>query len=201
METLPNEPTLMVHDYYLEPILSTLESGGLILYPTDTIWGIGCDATDAEAVERTYALKGRDRTKPLIVLVSSIEMLKNYVRQVHPRLETLLLYHVRPLTIIYKNAMNLPKNVTAPDGSIAIRIPQDKFCKALIETFGKPLIATSANLSREPYPGNFGEISSAIIQGVDKVVKYRQGDKALGEPSVIAKLSDPLKGELVFLRE
>jgi len=201
METLPNEPAFMMHDYYLEPILSTLESGGLILYPTDTIWGIGCDATNAEAVERVYALKKRDRNKPMIVLVASIEMLKKYVRHVHPRLETLLLYHVRPLTIIYKNAMNLPKNVTAPDSSIAIRIPQDKFCQALIEAFGKPLIATSANLSGEPYPANFGEISSAIIQEVDRVVKYRQGEKGLGEPSVIAKLSDPVKGELVFLRE
>jgi L-threonylcarbamoyladenylate synthase len=189
----------MAQNYNLEPIISTLEKGGIILYPTDTIWGIGCDATNAEAVEAVFALKERDRSKPFVLLVSSIDMLKQYVRYVHPRVETLLAHHTRPLTIIYDKAMNLPPNAAGPDGSVAIRISQDDFCQNLIRAFGKPLVATSANISDEPFPKHFGEISSTVIERVDYVVKYRQMEKDLGQPSVIAKLSED--EELVFFRE
>ncbi len=189
----------MVHHYDLEPILSCLETGGTILYPTDTIWGIGCDATNEVAVEKVFSLKQRPPSKPFPVLVSSIEMLKEYVKWVHPRLETLLQYHERPLTIIYENATNLAKNATSADGSVAIRIPKDPFCQQLIENFGKPLVSTSANISDAPYPNHFGEISSAVIIGVDHVVKYRQLDKNMGQPSVICKLDE--NEELFFLRE
>jgi len=190
----------MTLDYDLRPIIETLEAGGLILYPTDTIWGIGCDATDPVAVEKVFNLKNRPRHKPFILLVSSIQMLKNYVEQLHPRLETLLIYHERPLTIIYDQAKNLPSNAIADGGSVGIRLVQDPFCKALIENFGKPVVGTSANISDQPFPNNFGEVSSAVIQGVDCVVKYRQADKEKRQPSVIARLNDPVRGELEFLR-
>ncbi len=201
MFALANETDCMTDDYKLNPIQQILSDGGLILYPTDTIWGIGCDATNAEAVEKVYELKNRDRSKPFVLLVASIEMLKNFVEHVHPRVETLLLHHVQPLTFIYDKAKNLPSSVLGPGGSVAIRIPQDAYCRNLLEDFGKPLVATSANVSDQPFPRYFGEISSEIIQGVDFVAKHRQGDKTMGSPSVIAKLSDPIKAELVFLRE
>lgn len=201
MFALANETDCMTDDYKLNPIQTTLNEGGLILYPTDTIWGIGCDATNPEAVEKVYELKNRDRSKPFVLLVSSIDMLKNYVEHVHPRVETLLTHHLQPLTFIYDKAQNLPDCVLGPGGSVAIRIPQDDYCKTLIEEFGKPLVATSANISDEPFPRYFGEISSQVIQGVDFVEKHRQGDKTMGAPSVIAKLSDPVKAELVFLRD
>ncbi len=199
MHTFTNPTNYMVHNYELEPILAYLETGGTILYPTDTIWGIGCDATNEDAIDKVISLKQRDPSNPFVILVSSIEMLKKYVTWTHPRLETLLQYHERPLTIIYENAINLAKNATSMDGSVAIRIPKDPFCQQLIENFGKPLVSTSANISNAPYPNHFGEISSAVIIGVDHVVKYRQLDKNMNEPSVICKLDE--NEELFFLRE
>jgi L-threonylcarbamoyladenylate synthase len=196
MQTFTKKATTMVNHYDLEPILACLENGGTILLPTDTIWGIACDATNAEAVEKVHELK---RNRPFVLLVSSIEMLKDYVQQVHPRIETLLLFHQRPLTIIYENAKNLPTNAYGDDGSVAIRITHDPFCQSLIESFGKPIVATSANISGDPLPNHFGEISSAVIIGVDYVVKYRTMDKDMNEPSVIAKLDE--NEELVFFRE
>lgn len=183
----------------LETITATLENGGLILYPTDTIWGIGCDATNPEAVQKIFDLKNRSHDNPFVILVNSIAMLKEYVEHVHPRIETLLIHHVQPLTMIYDQAKNLPSIACSKEGSVAIRVVQDSFCRELISQFGKPLIASSANINDKPYPANFGGISSAVITGVDYVVKWKQGEKKLGQPSVIAKLSD--KEELVFLRE
>lgn len=189
----------MVNHYELEPILACLENGGTILYPTDTIWGIGCDATNADAVEKVFALKDRDRNKPFVLLASSIQMVKEFVHQMHPRIETLLLFHERPLTVIYPGAQNLAPNAIGSDRSVAIRIPKDDFCKALISEFGKPLVATSANISDEPFPNHFGEISSAVIVGVDHVVRYRQMDKDMNQPSVIAKLDE--NEELCVIRD
>jgi L-threonylcarbamoyladenylate synthase len=201
MFTLAKEFECMTDDYTLNPIINILEQGGAILYPTDTIWGLGCDATNPQAVEKIFDLKERDRGNPFVLLVSSITMLRDYVEHIHPRIETLLIYHKQPLTFIYDQAKNLPAISHGENGSVAIRIPQDDFCKRLIENFGKPLVATSANIEKEPLPRYFGEISSAVIQKVDYVVKHRQTDRTLGAPSVIAKLNDPDKAELVFLRE
>ncbi len=198
MLSYANTASYMTQNYDIKPLLPVLESGGLILFPTDTIWGLGCDATSAAAVESVYELKKRDRSKPFVLLVSDIEMLKNYVVHLHPRLETLLQYHKRALTIIYDQAKNLPANCIGGDGSVAIRIPQDDFCRDLISAFGKPVVATSANISDEPFPSFFGEISSEVISGVDAVADYRRWDKTKREPSVIAKLDD--KEELVVLR-
>lgn len=182
----------------LEKITTVLSEGGLILYPTDTIWGIGCDATNPEAVQKIFELKQRPKDKPFVLLVDSIEMLKDYVEHVHPRIETLLIHHVQPLTIIYDKAKNLPNIAFAKEGSVAIRIVLDSFCKELIQRFGKPLVASSANISDRPFPANFGGISSDVIMGVDYVVKWKQGEKKLNQPSVIARLTE--KEELEFLR-
>ncbi|MFK7772805.1 MAG: L-threonylcarbamoyladenylate synthase [Saprospiraceae bacterium] len=183
----------------LETITTTLENSGLILYPTDTIWGIGCDATNEDAVQRIFDLKKRPYDNPFVILVNSIEMLKNYVEHVHPRIETLLIHHLQPLTMIYDRAKNLPAISHDRNGSVAIRVVQDSFCKELIGQFGKPLIASSANINDKPFPANFGGISSDVITGVDYVVKWKQGEKKLSQPSVIAKFSE--KEELIFLRE
>ena len=180
-------------------IADILANDGIILYPTDTIWGLGCDATNPVAVERVYNLKQRDRSKPFVLLVDGIEMLKEYVESVHPRLETLMMYHKRPMTVIYEQAKNLPENAVGPGGSVAIRIALDPFCQQLIKAVGKPLVASSANISNEPFPAIFGEISSQVIQGVDYIARHRRSDKAPKEPSVIVKYDG--KGELVFLRD
>ena len=180
-------------------ISSILSDGGIMLYPTDTIWGIGCDATNPVAVERVFKLKNREQSKSFVLLVDSIEMLKEYVNHVHPRVDTLLHFHVRPLTVVYDQARNLPQNVIANDGSIGIRIVQDVFCREIIRSFGKPLVATSANISNAPSPTCFGNVSSAVIQGVDYVARHRQNDTKQGEPSVIIKVTNG--GEIDFIRK
>ena len=184
---------------YIDKTINTLHEGGTILFPTDTIWGIGCDATNAEAVKKIYQIKNRPSDKPLIILASSTTMVKEYVKQIHPKIETLLIYHQRPITVIYEKAKNLPEELISKDQSIAIRIPQDQFCRMLVEKFGKPLVATSANISNEPFPKSFGEIQSTILKRVDHIVPYRQNEEITSEPSVIIRMSQ--KGDLEFLRE
>jgi L-threonylcarbamoyladenylate synthase len=180
-------------------IASMLEKGSVICYPTDTIWGIGCDALNEKAVARVSEIKGRPPEKGYVMLVSSIEMLKKYATRVHPRLETLLSFHTRPLTVIYDRSVGLPDVVKAPNGSVAIRVTQDQFCRELIEVLGRPILSTSANVSGSPFPPTFGGISSEILGAVDYVVKYRQDDKEPAEPSAIAKLDRHM--ELEFLRD
>jgi L-threonylcarbamoyladenylate synthase len=180
-------------------IAALLEKGSVICYPTDTIWGIGCDALNEEAIARVSQIKGRAPEKGYVLLVSSIDMLKKYATRVHPRLETLLSFHQRPLTVIYDRTTGLPGSVKAPNGSVAIRVAQDQFCQELIEAFGRPILSTSANKSGEPFPPTFGGISSEILGAVDYVVKFRQDDKEPGEPSAIAKLDRHM--ELEFIRE
>ncbi len=196
--TRTNVQSLLFGNDQLRKIATDLEAGDLILYPTDTIWGIGCDATNPTAVEKVFELKRRDRSKPFVILVSSIKMLKAYVREVHPRMDTLLSHHTRPLTVIYDQGLGLAPNAIGQDGSVAIRVVQDDFCRNLIDSFGKPMVATSANISNEPFPGNFGEISSAVISQVDHVVRFRQEEKSLGEPSVLVKVEK--NGDFNFLR-
>jgi L-threonylcarbamoyladenylate synthase len=183
----------------ISEIAGLLEQGKIICYPTDTIWGIGCDAMNEDAVARIGALKGRTPEKGYVLLVSGIDMLKRYVPKLHPRLETLLSFHTRPLTLILERTAGIPSYVKAPEGTAAIRVARDEFCRTLIEAFGRPLVSTSANKSGEPYPPTFGNISSDILGHVDYVVKYRQDDKTPQEPSSIAKLDRHL--ELEFIRE
>ena len=192
-------PTSTWSENQYEKLTDGLLNGDIILFPTDTIWGIGCDATNPVAVQRIYNLKRRRPEKPYVLLVDNLEMIRNYVHSIHPRVETLLGYHTRPLTVVYPGAKNLPDISVAEDGSVAIRIVQDKFCQQLIRMVNRPLVATSANISNQPFPGNFGEISSEILSGVDQVVKLRQDEKSLGQPSVMITVDKD--GEIIFLRK
>ena len=165
-----------------------MAAGGLILYPTDTIWGIGCDATNEEAVRKVYALKHRSDHKAMLVLLDSSAKLDYYVQDVPEMAWDLIELADTPLTIIYDKARNLASNLIGEDGSIGIRITQEPFSHRLCERFRKPLVSTSANVSGEPSPANFSEISDEIKQGVDYIVGYRQDDMSKAAPSHIMKL-------------
>ena len=183
----------------ISDIARLLDGGGLLCYPTDTIWAIGCDATNETAIERLTALREQVPGKGYIILVDSVDMLKQYVLKVHPRVETLLAYHQRPITIIYDHPQDLPAALLAKDGSIAIRVATDEFCRELIRHFGKPIVSAAACKVSEPFPPTFGAISSEILGNVDYVVKYRQDDKEPQEPSAMARLDR--QRELEFVRE
>lgn len=180
-------------------VVDVLNKGGVILYPTDTIWGLGCDAMDEKAIATIYQIKQRSADLPLVVLVDSIEMLKAYVPKIHPRVETLLTMHHKPLTIIYSGVKEFPPVLYGNKKTVAIRVVQDAFCQEMIRMFGRPIVSTSANISGEPWPQGFGEISSEIIKASNYVVRYRRDEKQTGEPSVIASYNS--KGVLNFLRE
>ena len=168
--------------------LKTLSEGGLILYPTDTVWGIGCDATNEEAVARVYQLKQRDDSKALIVLIDSAESLDHYVVDVPAIAGELIDVAVKPLTIIYEGAYNLAKNVLGDEDSVGIRIPNDEFCHQLCQRFGKPIVSTSANPSGAPTACTFADIDRSIVDGVDYAVQYRRDDKTPHAPSNIILL-------------
>ena len=158
MMTFTKERTAMVQNYDLDSALSMLRQGRIILYPTDTIWSIGCDATNPVAIEKLNRLKKNDQ-EDFEILVDSIQMLKNYVDHLHPRIETLLIYHVRPLTIIFDNPRNLPSNAISRKGTISVRLVQDEYCRNLIKEYGCPLLASFAKFREEPFPVNFGGVA------------------------------------------
>lgn len=162
-----------------------MEKGGIILYPTDTIWGIGCDATNEDAVKRVYEIKKRIDSKALIVLVDKPVKVEFYVREVPEIAWDLIDVANKPLTIVYPNARNLATNVLADDGSVGIRITQETFSRKLCERFRKAIVSTSANISGQPSPTNFNEISDEIKQAVDYVVTYRQDDPYQPSPSSV----------------
>ncbi|HEB62002.1 MAG TPA: threonylcarbamoyl-AMP synthase [Bacteroidetes bacterium] len=178
-------------------IIDLLDQGKVILYPTDTIWGLGCDALNTGAIKKIYKIKQRELNKPFIVLVSSIEMLKEYIQDIHPRVETLLLYHKRPLTLIYPKGKNLP-SILMKNKKIAIRIIKEPVIAELIEKFGRPIVSTSANIAGADFPKSYNEINKEIIEAVDYTFKYKQNDPHPGSPSVIATYNK--KGKLKFLR-
>lgn len=182
----------------VEKAAGVLREGGLILYPTDTIWGIGCDATNRESVQRIYRIKQRDDRKSMLVLVSGIHMLKAYVRALPPQAQKIMKEAEKPTTIIYPDARNLAENLPAPDGSIGIRVTSDPFCRLLIEEAGFPLVSTSANISGEQSPDVFSKIKSEIRQQVDYVVNWRQDDATASAPSAIIKLESD--GTSILLR-
>ncbi len=180
----------MLNNQFEEDIrlsLETLRAGGIILYPTDTIWGIGCDATNESAVKKIYDLKKRPDQKSMIVLLSHERELLQYVAgpdmEVFQYLDTV----TRPTTVIYDGAIGLADNLTGEDGSIGIRIVKEEFCRHLVKRLGRPLVSTSANISGDRSPAIFAEISTAIREGVDYIVKYRQDDDQPGQPSSIVK--------------
>lgn len=166
-----------------------LRRGGLILYPTDTIWGIGCDATNAEAVKKVYALKKRADSKALIVLLDSEEHLDHYVVDVPEMATELIHVAVKPLTIVYEGAFNVAPNLLGENDSLGIRISNERFSHELCARFGRPIVSTSANVSGAPSPKNFSEIAKEIVDGVDHVVRYRQDDNKPAEASNIIMLS------------
>ncbi len=174
-------------DTDIEHCLQVLEQGGLILYPTDTVWGIGCDATNAAAVRKVFALKARPDTRSLIVLVADERDILKYVASPDMAVFDYLNSVNKPTTVIYEGAISLADNLVAADGSIAIRIVKDTFCRHLIKRFRKPLVSTSANLSGEATPQKFADILPPIRQGVDYVVSYRQDDEQEYTPSSIIK--------------
>jgi len=167
-----------------------LSKGGLILYPTDTIWGIGCDATNEDAVKRVYELKQRADSKAMIILMDSSAKLNGFVSEIPDIAWDLIEFSNKPLTIIYPKAKNLPSCLLAEDDSVGIRITTEEFSHKLCERFKRPLVSTSANKSGMPSPSTFEEIPDAIKEGVDYIVDYRQNDMSKATPSSIIKLGE-----------
>ena len=178
--------------------IEVLKWGGIILYPTDTVWGIGCDATFEEAVKKIFDLKQREDAKSMIVIVSNDSMLQKHVKEVPDLAWDIIDLATKPTTIIYPNAKQLAKNVVATDGSVGIRMVKEGFANQLVQKFGKPIISTSANISGKSMPANFSEISNEIKSGVDYVVNAAF-DKGNHQPSSIIKLG--LKGEIEVVRK
>jgi L-threonylcarbamoyladenylate synthase len=177
--------------------IGVLEKGGLILYPTDTIWGIGCDATNREAVEKIYRLKKRPGEKSMIVLIADEREIGSYVANPDERIFHFLKTTKRPTTVIYEHAYELADNLVSEHNSVAIRVCREPFCSELIRRFKKPIVSTSANYSGESFPATFADIKNEIADGVDYVVHYRQNDKIPGQPSAVIKWED---GKSVILR-
>ncbi len=178
--------------------VETMRNGGVILYPTDTVWGIGCDATNAEAVEKVYRIKRRDDSKALICLVDSDARLQRYVRNVPEVAWDLLELAETPTTVILDNAVNLAPNLIADDGSIAMRITREPFSKELCYRFQKPVVSTSANISGEPAAQNYRDISEELLNAVDYVCFSRRQEHKPHKPSSIIKLSE--NGEVKIIR-
>ncbi len=182
----------------IDKALEVLKKGGVILYPTDTIWGLGCDATNPEAVDKIYKIKRRSNSKSMLILLDSPEKLTDYV-YVPSMAWELIRVSNHPLTIIYPEAKNLAPNLIAEDGTVGIRIVRDDFCRDLIRAFGKPIVSTSANISGQPAPANFSEVSDEIKNSVDYIVRWRQRDNRRFRPSSVVKLEK--NNEIVIIRK
>lgn len=183
---------------HMNKSVQKLQDNQIILYPTDTVWGLGCDATSELAVNKIYQIKNRAESKSLIILVESIEMLQEYVTNIPDAVFEILKSETRPTTIVYSNPKGLAKNVIAADNTVAIRIVNHEFCNALIKEFGKPIVSTSANISGEPTPKSFTEISKAILDSVDYVVDLQQ-DSSSEKSSRILKIN--IDGTIVIIRD
>jgi L-threonylcarbamoyladenylate synthase len=183
----------------VEHCVDVLRKGGLILYPTDTIWGIGCDATNDKAVQRIFVLKKRAEAKTMIVLLADERDILKYTTQPDLRVFDFLKTVQKPTTIIYEGAVGLATNVINVDGTAAIRLVKEPFCKNLIKRFRKPVVSTSANISGEPSPKFFTDINEEIKSSVDYVVHYRQDDHTIQEPSAIVKWKKDGTAEFIRL--
>jgi L-threonylcarbamoyladenylate synthase len=179
--------------------LEILKQGGIILYPTDTVWGLGCDATNEAAVAKIFDLKNRVDSKSLIILLDTDNKLQSYVSEVPDVAYDLIEYTEKPLTIIYSGAKNLAKNLINEDGSVGIRIPKHEFCQQLIQRFRKPIVSTSANISGQATPANFNEIAEEIINGVDLVIDLEKESNEKKQQSTIVKLG--AGGQFAFIRK
>lgn len=179
--------------------LEVLKKGGVILYPTDTVWGLGCDALNEEAVAKINTIKGRTSDKNFIVLLNTVNQLQSYVGEIPDVAYELIEYAENPLTIIFSEAKNLAKNVINADGSVGIRVVKHTFCEELIQRFRRPITSTSANRSGEPTPQFFDEITQEIIDAVDYVVDFEQELRVVKKPSTIIKLGP--SGQFEFIRK
>lgn len=182
----------------LDEAIDILRQGGIILYPTDTVWGLGCDATNKEAVAKIFEIKKRSDSKSLITLVSDADMIGKYVKVIPEIAINLIEVNDKPMTIIYPGAMGLAENVIAEDGSVGIRIPQNEFCVQLIRRFRKPIVSTSANISGERAPAFYEDIPVDIIEAADWVADPVLQEGSTGEPSQIIKVG--LSGEIQIIR-
>ena len=173
----------------IERTLEVMKKGGIILYPTDTVWGIGCDATNPQAVERIYKLKKRDDNKAMICLVNSVKMLEQFVDEVPDPAYDVIEYSNKPTTIIYDNPVRVANNLVGPDETLGIREVKEPFCEKLIYKFRKPLVSTSANISGQPTPNSFAQIAPEILKGVDYIVNLHHS-KISDKPSAIIKIGN-----------
>lgn len=193
----------MINNMNLEEEISKsvelFKKGKLLLYPTDTIWGIGCDATNSKAIQKIYKLKGKSENKGMIVLLDSHEKLEDYLKKVPPLAYDLIENSKSPLTIVYSGPKNLTKKIIARDGTIAIRIVKDEYCTQVIRMFGKPIVSTSANFANQPSVLTFKQIDDGIIKGVDHVVSVFQDRVVSTKASTIIKLEDD--GTFLILRD
>lgn len=178
--------------------LEVLEHKGVIIYPTDTIWGIGCDATDEAAVAKVYELKQRSESKSLIILVDSWQMLERYISKIPAKVSCIIEGSSKPTSVIYQSPKGLAKNVVASDNTVAIRIVNDAFCKALIRKFDKPIVSTSANISGKAAPKNFSEIEASLLNKADYVVNLHL-EKNQHTASQIVRVDS--SGKIEFIRK
>ena len=182
----------------LQRAVECMKKGGIILYPTDTIWGIGCDARNPEAVKRIYDLKKRDDRKSMLVLADGEGMLEKIVGEIPEAAQQLMDVAVNPMTIIYDSAENVASNLIAPDGSLGVRITKERFSSQLCRKMRGPVVSTSANISGSKSPAFFKEISPEIAKGVDYIVKYRRDDTTPASPSNIIKVTSG--GVVIIIR-
>lgn len=202
MGKVDNEKTVAPIDKKMQEEIdkaaAIVKNGGIILYPTDTVWGIGCDASNPEAVKKVFDLKQRADNKAMIVLVGNIDDVYNYVESVPEVACDLIEFSERPLTIVYDKGVRLAPALLGEDGSVGIRVTREAFSAGLCRKLRRPLISTSANISGEPTPTFFNEISEAILKGVDYVVDFRRDDMTKRSPSTVMRLTE--SGEFKILR-
>ncbi len=179
--------------------LDVINQGGIILYPTDTIWGLGCDATNTEAIQKIYALKQRAQEKSMIILLDTENKLESYISEVPTIAYDLIEFTENPLTLVMPGAKNISPALIAADGSVGVRVSTHPFCQQLIQRLRKPLVSTSANISGQPSPQNFSQVSDEIINGVDYVVNLDQHDLSIKKPSTIMRLEPD--GKFEFIRK
>jgi len=186
------------HSELIREAVNVLRNGGVILYPTDTIWGLGCDATNSDAVKKIYSIKRRDDEQSMLVLLDTESKLQYYVKQVPAIAWQLIEVSDKPLTLIYPGARNIASELIASDGSLGIRIVEDEFCSSLISRLRKPLVSTSANVTGKTAPGNYGEISEKIKEVVDYIVPLRQEETDKKTASSIIKIE--IDGQFKIIR-
>ena len=183
----------------IEQAVEVLRNGGLILYPTDTVWGIGCDATNAEAVAKIYALKQSEDKKSMLVLCASADMIVRYVNKAPGIAFDVMEMATKPLTLILPGAVGVAPNLIPEEGTLGVRVPDHDFCQRLLQRFGKPIVSTSANISGEPTPRSVRDISKEIIEGVDFMVNPRFQGRPTGQPSSIIAFGE--RNEVKIIRE